>query len=286
VRGFGVVGHRSRRGNRRRFLHFFAARSFVRLTSLLRSATPGDGNGATGTRQERGRGPPPSTRAFTLKEISWGVPQRPPRGCRSAASADPAVAGGHVPAAVRRDHGRHVVRGARQRFRYVTLPGPRPVGSTAVLLGVSWTCNRFAVVFPLSGDTVPATRTLVTWAYRPGFGRQPRDFTQPAAYGIPPAAILIVFTYRVLPRRAEEPGDRPDGGRHERLRPPPGTPVRLAVRVAAAVTIRPRCHRGRLVQPDLRRFRIRTVSGPLPYPRRSLTRLPYNQGRHARQSPL
>lgn len=83
---------------------------------------------------------------------------------------------------------------AWQKFRYVTLPGLRSVSSTVVLLGVIWTFNQFAIIFLLFGDTAPDAQILVTWAYYLGFGQQPRDFAQSAAYGILLLAILIVFT--------------------------------------------------------------------------------------------
>ncbi|BBC37055.1 ABC transporter permease [Streptomyces graminofaciens] len=95
---------------------------------------------------------------------------------------------------------------AWQRFRYVTLPGLRSVSSTVVLLGVIWTFNQFAVIFLLFGDTAPDAQILVTWAYHLGFGQQPRDFAQSAAYGILLLAILIVFTsfYRRWLNRDEQ----------------------------------------------------------------------------------
>ncbi|GGZ10399.1 carbohydrate ABC transporter permease [Streptomyces poonensis] len=83
---------------------------------------------------------------------------------------------------------------AWQRFRYVTLPGLRTVSSTVVLLGVIWTFNQFAVIFLLFGNTAPDAQILVTWAYQLGFGQQPRDYAQSAAYGILLLSILIVFT--------------------------------------------------------------------------------------------
>ncbi|MFJ9420988.1 carbohydrate ABC transporter permease [Streptomyces sp. NPDC101249] len=84
--------------------------------------------------------------------------------------------------------------GPWQRFRHVTLPGLRPVAATVVLLGIIWTFNQFAVIFLLFGNTAPDAQILVTWAYYLGFGQQPRDFAQSAAYGILLLAILIVFT--------------------------------------------------------------------------------------------
>ncbi|MGQ4422247.1 carbohydrate ABC transporter permease [Streptomyces violaceoruber] len=95
---------------------------------------------------------------------------------------------------------------AWQRFRYVTLPGLRSVSSTVVLLGIIWTFNQFAVFFLLFGNTAPDAQILVTWAYQLGFGQQPRDFAQSAAYGILLLAILIVFTsiYRRWLNRNEQ----------------------------------------------------------------------------------
>ncbi|MGW3423826.1 carbohydrate ABC transporter permease [Streptomyces phaeochromogenes] len=83
---------------------------------------------------------------------------------------------------------------AWQRFRHVTLPGLRSVSSTVVLLGVIWTFNQFAIIFLLFGDTAPDAQILVTWAYYLGFGQQPRDYAQSAAYGVLLLSILIVFT--------------------------------------------------------------------------------------------
>ncbi|MFF7329076.1 carbohydrate ABC transporter permease [Streptomyces sp. NPDC090306] len=83
---------------------------------------------------------------------------------------------------------------AWQQFRYVTLPGLRSVSSTVVLLGIIWTFNQFAVIFLLFGKTAPDAQILVTWAYTLGFGQQPREFAQSAAYGVLLLAILVVFT--------------------------------------------------------------------------------------------
>ncbi|MEU6540269.1 sugar ABC transporter permease [Streptomyces sp. NPDC047000] len=95
---------------------------------------------------------------------------------------------------------------AWQQFRHVTLPGLRSVSSTVVLLGIIWTFNQFAVIFLLFGNTAPDAQILVTWAYYLGFGQQPRDFAQSAAYGILLLAILIVFTsfYRRWLNRNEQ----------------------------------------------------------------------------------
>ncbi|MFF9085087.1 carbohydrate ABC transporter permease [Streptomyces sp. NPDC014991] len=82
-----------------------------------------------------------------------------------------------------------------QRFRHVTLPGLRSVSSTVVLLGVIWTFNQFAIIFLLFGPTgAPDAQILVTWAYFLGFGQQPRDFAQSAAYGVLLLSVLAVFT--------------------------------------------------------------------------------------------
>ncbi|MGW0605574.1 carbohydrate ABC transporter permease [Streptomyces sp. NPDC002644] len=93
-----------------------------------------------------------------------------------------------------------------QRFRYVTLPGLRSVSSTVVLLGIIWTFNQFAVIFLLFGTKAPDAQILVTWAYFLGFGQQPRDFAQSAAYGMLLLAILVVFTsfYRRWLARGEQ----------------------------------------------------------------------------------
>ncbi|MET8576987.1 sugar ABC transporter permease [Streptomyces sp. NPDC005012] len=93
-----------------------------------------------------------------------------------------------------------------QRFRYVTLPGLRSVSSTVVLLGIIWTFNQFAVIFLLFGTKAPDAQILVTWAYFLGFGQQPREFAQSAAYGMLLLAILVVFTsfYRRWLARGEQ----------------------------------------------------------------------------------
>ncbi|POX46061.1 carbohydrate ABC transporter permease [Streptomyces sp. Ru72] len=84
---------------------------------------------------------------------------------------------------------------AWQRFRHVTLPGLRSVSSTVVLLGIIWTFNQFAIIFLLFGPTsAPDAQILVTWAYFLGFGQQPRDFAQSAAYGVLLLSIVTVFT--------------------------------------------------------------------------------------------
>ncbi|MBX7548637.1 sugar ABC transporter permease [Streptomyces sp. NPDC004232] len=84
---------------------------------------------------------------------------------------------------------------AWQRFRHVTLPGLRSVSSTVVLLGIIWTFNQFAIIFLLFGPTsAPDAQILVTWAYFLGFGQQPRDFAQSAAYGVLLLSIITVFT--------------------------------------------------------------------------------------------
>ncbi|MEV5142912.1 sugar ABC transporter permease [Streptomyces sp. NPDC052727] len=84
---------------------------------------------------------------------------------------------------------------AWQRFRHVTLPGLRSVSSTVVLLGIIWTFNQFVIIFLLFGkNSAPDAQILVTWAYQLGFGQQPRDFAQSAAYGVLLLSILTVFT--------------------------------------------------------------------------------------------
>ncbi|PZH15766.1 ABC transporter permease [Streptomyces sp. NTH33] len=84
---------------------------------------------------------------------------------------------------------------AWQRFKHVTLPGLRSVSSTVVLLGVIWTFNQFVIIFLLFGKTsAPDAQILVTWAYHLGFGQQPRDYAQSAAYGVLLLSILTVFT--------------------------------------------------------------------------------------------
>lgn len=93
-----------------------------------------------------------------------------------------------------------------QRFWNVTLPGLRSVSSTVVLLGVIWTFNQFNVIFLLFGNTAPDAQILVTWAYYLGFGQQPRDYAQSAAYGVLLLSLLAVFTsfyYRWLNRNEQ-----------------------------------------------------------------------------------
>ncbi|GHD98049.1 carbohydrate ABC transporter permease [Streptomyces alanosinicus] len=84
---------------------------------------------------------------------------------------------------------------AWQRFRHVTLPGLRAVSSTVVLLGIIWTFNQFVIIFLLFGPTsAPDAQILVDWAYQLGFGQQPRDYAQSAAYGVLLLSVLVVFT--------------------------------------------------------------------------------------------
>jgi arabinogalactan oligomer/maltooligosaccharide transport system permease protein len=84
---------------------------------------------------------------------------------------------------------------AWQRFQHVTLPGLRAVSSTVVLLGVIWTFNQFVIIFLLFGtNSAPDAQILVTWAYRLGFGQQPREYAESAAYGVLLLSILTVFT--------------------------------------------------------------------------------------------
>ncbi|WP_431946328.1 carbohydrate ABC transporter permease [Actinacidiphila sp. bgisy167] len=81
-----------------------------------------------------------------------------------------------------------------QRFRHVTLPGLRSVSSTVILLGVIWTFNQFVVIFLLFGvNAGQDAQILVTWAYRLGFGQDPRDYAGSAAYGVIILSMLIVF---------------------------------------------------------------------------------------------
>ncbi|WP_327298021.1 carbohydrate ABC transporter permease [Streptomyces sp. NBC_01197] len=98
--------------------------------------------------------------------------------------------------------------GPWQRFLNVTLPGLCSVSSTVVLLGIIWTFNQFAIIFLLFGNGAPDAQILVTWAYRLGFGQQPRDYAQSAAYGVLLLSILIVFTsfYRRWLARSEKAG--------------------------------------------------------------------------------
>ncbi|MGW3242633.1 carbohydrate ABC transporter permease [Streptomyces sp. NPDC001070] len=81
-----------------------------------------------------------------------------------------------------------------QRFRFVTLPGLRSVSSTVILLGIIWTFNQFVVIFLLFGASAGQdAQILVTWAYRLGFGQDPRDYAGSAAYGVIILSMLIVF---------------------------------------------------------------------------------------------
>ncbi|MFF7213578.1 carbohydrate ABC transporter permease [Streptomyces sp. NPDC008238] len=95
-----------------------------------------------------------------------------------------------------------------QRFRYVTLPGLRSVSSTVILLGIIWTFNQFVVIFLLFGANAGQdAQILVTWAYRLGFGQDPRDYAGSAAYGVIILSMLIVFAsvYRRWLARSENP---------------------------------------------------------------------------------
>ncbi|GLX01139.1 sugar ABC transporter permease [Microtetraspora sp. NBRC 16547] len=87
-----------------------------------------------------------------------------------------------------------------QRFRYITLPGLRPVASTVVLLGTIWTFNQFAVIFLVTGGG-PGTSTqiLVTNAYRLAFTGI-RDYAGSATWGL--LILLILSAMTVIYRRA------------------------------------------------------------------------------------
>lgn len=94
-----------------------------------------------------------------------------------------------------------------QRFRYVTLPGLRPVSNTVILLSVIWTFNQFNVIdlmFGYSGSD--SVQILVTYAYQLFFAQQPQDFANSAAYGVIILSMLIVFAsvYRRWLRRSEQ----------------------------------------------------------------------------------
>ena len=94
---------------------------------------------------------------------------------------------------------------AWQRFRYVTLPGLRPISSTVILLGSIWTFNQFPVIFLLvGGDAGADSQILVTYAYRLAFAGV-RDYSGAATYGVLILTLLLVFAVlyrrRVTPRR-------------------------------------------------------------------------------------
>ena len=94
-----------------------------------------------------------------------------------------------------------------QRFRYVTLPGVRPVAMTVVLLSTIWTFNMFPVIFLLTrGGPAGATDILVTEAYRLAFVSSPRDFANSAAWGVLILLLLVLFAiaYRRALRRQGE----------------------------------------------------------------------------------
>ncbi|WP_241562334.1 carbohydrate ABC transporter permease [Streptomyces hoynatensis] len=94
-----------------------------------------------------------------------------------------------------------------QRFRYVTLPGVRPVAMTVVLLSTIWTFNMFPVIFLLThGGPAGATDIMVTEAYRLAFVTSPRDFANSAAWGVLILLLLVLFAiaYRRALRRQGE----------------------------------------------------------------------------------
>lgn len=80
-----------------------------------------------------------------------------------------------------------------QRFRYITLPGLRPVSATVILLGTIWTFNMFPIIFFVTGGQ-PAgeTEILVTGAYRAAFEGL-RNYSLAATYGVLILSMLIVF---------------------------------------------------------------------------------------------
>ncbi|MDI3384943.1 sugar ABC transporter permease [Streptomyces sp. B-S-A8] len=91
--------------------------------------------------------------------------------------------------------------GPWQRFRHITLPGLRTVGSTVVLISGIWTFNMFPVIFLLTrGGPGDATEILVTYAYRLSFVVSPRDFSGSAAWGV--LILLLLSFFAVIYRRA------------------------------------------------------------------------------------
>lgn len=89
---------------------------------------------------------------------------------------------------------------AWQRFRFVTLPGLRPVSMTVVLLGTIWTFNMFPVIYLLTGGAPGGkTEILVTGAYRAAF-QGIRNYSLAATYGVLILSILLLFS--VFYRRA------------------------------------------------------------------------------------
>ncbi|WP_369203895.1 carbohydrate ABC transporter permease [Streptomyces sp. PU-14G] len=97
--------------------------------------------------------------------------------------------------------------GPWQRFRTITLPGVRAVGSTVVLLSTIWTFNMFPVIYLLTkGGPGDSTEILVTYAFRLSFVNSPRDFATSAAWGVLILLLLSLFTvvYRRALRRQGE----------------------------------------------------------------------------------
>ena len=88
-----------------------------------------------------------------------------------------------------------------QRFRHITLPGLRSVGSTVILLSTIWTFNMFPVIYLLTrGGPGDSTEILVTYAYRLSFVNSPRDFAGASAWGV--LILLILMLFAVVYRRS------------------------------------------------------------------------------------
>jgi arabinogalactan oligomer/maltooligosaccharide transport system permease protein len=80
-----------------------------------------------------------------------------------------------------------------QRFRYITMPGLRPVSSTVILLGTIWTFNMFPIIyFVTGGQPAGQSEILVTGAYRAAF-EGVRNYSLAATYGVLILSILMVF---------------------------------------------------------------------------------------------
>jgi arabinogalactan oligomer/maltooligosaccharide transport system permease protein len=93
-----------------------------------------------------------------------------------------------------------------QRFRYITLPGLRPVSSTVVLLGTIWTFNQFPIIYLVTrGGPGGSSEILVTYAYRQAF-EGIRNYSGSAAWGVLILALLVVtaVVYRRALRRQGE----------------------------------------------------------------------------------
>jgi multiple sugar transport system permease protein len=93
--------------------------------------------------------------------------------------------------------------GSWQRFRYVTLPGLRPVTGVALVLILLWVFRDFPVIWILTqGGPLGATRTLAIITYEEAFGFFNMGYA--AALGVITLIISIIASVNMIRRISVE----------------------------------------------------------------------------------